>query len=82
MEIANAKAGQMYKQNLEHLNNIDHLDAETQEMVKNARDFQGNSNNVYLASYWLNKKYALLIFGSLTVLILFIVLFVYRLFIK
>lgn len=75
---ANQKASAIYKKNLAHLENLDNMDEQTRKMIDDARQFNQNSMDVYTASYWLNKKYALLIYGSLTLLILFIVLFLYR----
>ena len=68
----------MYKKNLAHLENLDNIDEETKKMILEAQKMNNHTENVYAASYWLNKKYALLIYGSLTLLILFIVLFLYR----
>jgi len=75
---ANEKASMIYQKNLAHLENLDNMDEKTRKMIEDAKKFNQNTNDVYLASYWLNKKYALLIYGSLTLLILFIVLFLYR----
>jgi hypothetical protein len=68
----------MYKKNLAHLENLDNIDEDTRQMILEAQEMNQNARGVYAASYWLNKKYALLIYGSLSLLILFIVLFIYR----
>jgi hypothetical protein len=75
---ANQKASNMYKKNLAHLENLDNIDEDTKKMILEAQEMNRTSKGVYAASYWLNKKYALLIYGSLTLLVLFIVLFIYR----
>ena len=69
----------MYQKNLDHLGNLDNLDEKTREMVEEAKKYRDNSKGVYVASYWLNKKYAILIYGSITLIVLIFVMFFYRL---
>ena len=71
----------VYRKNLNHLENLDDIDEKTKKMILDAKEFNDHSNETYKASYWLNKKYAILIYGGASLLILFIVLFLYRIFI-
>ena len=79
LQTANSKASMMYQKNLDHLGNLDNLDEKTREMVEEAKKYRDNSKGVYVASYWLNKKYAILIYGSITLIVLIFVMFFYRL---
>lgn len=79
LQSANSKASMMYQKNLDHLGNLDNLDEKTREMVEEAKKYRDNSKGVYVASYWLNKKYAILIYGSITLIVLIFVMFFYRL---
>ena len=80
LETANKKASMIYAKNLDHLENLEGLDQETKQMIEEAKAFNQNSKDVHQAAWLLNKKLALLIFGSLTLVVLLIVLFVYRIF--
>ena len=70
--------GQIEK-NLVHLDGLDELNSKTTDLEQMARDFNQNANDVYLASWWHNKKYQFLIFGSIGLVVLLIILFVFKL---
>jgi hypothetical protein len=71
--------GQIGK-NLVHLQELEEMDAKTKDLVEMSKEYEGNTRDVYMASWWHNKKYQFLIYGSLGLVVLLIVLFVCKLF--
>ena len=78
-DATNNVRGQIDK-NLVHLNDLQTLDDKTKDLVEMSKEFNRNADDVHKAAWWHNKKYQFMIYGSITLLVLLIILFVCRLF--
>jgi len=50
----------------------------TEELITGAEDIHKNSNSLWSAAYWLNKKYQILIFGGVLLLLILILILVFK----
>ena len=50
----------------------------TQELITGAEEINKNSNSLWSAAYWLNKKYQILIFGGVLLLLILILILVFK----
>lgn len=70
---------QIDKQN-DHTQTLMSIDERTKEMVEEARQYRNNAQDVHNAAWWLNKKYQILIGGTLLLISVLVTLMVVRIF--
>ena len=71
--------GQIDK-NLNYLDDLNVLDDKTKDLVEMSKEFNQNAIDVHKAAWWHNKKYQFMIYGSITLILILIILFICRLF--
>ena len=71
--------GQIDK-NLNYLDDLNVLDDKTKDLVEMSKEFNQNAIDVDKAAWWHNKKYQFMIYGSITLILILIILFICRLF--
>ena len=62
----------------EHTKKLIETEKMTEELITEAEDLQKNSTSVWSAAYWLNKKYQILIFGGIVLILVLILIFVFK----
>ena len=70
---------QIDKQN-DHAQTLMTIDERTKEMVEDAKQYRNNAREVHNAAWWLNKKYQILIGGTLLLISVLVILMVVRIF--
>ena len=70
--------GQIEK-NLNYLEELEEMERKTQDLVEMSKEFNQNADDVHKAAWWHNKKYQIMIWGSVGLVALLIVLFIFRL---
>ena len=62
----------------EHTKKLMETEQMTQELIDGAKTLQKDSYSVWTAAYWLNKKYQILIFGSIILLLIIVLIFIFK----
>lgn len=62
----------------EHTKKLIETEKMTEELITGAEDLNKNSQSVWSAAYWLNKKYQILIFGGIVLILVLVLIFIFK----
>ena len=65
--------------NLNYLEDIKDIHSQTTDLVEESKQFAHNAEETRKAAWWYNKKYQVLVWGSVILVALLAILFVYKL---